>query len=568
MNEIKAQGHSVHMKFTTRRETLKNIERLVILEELLRRKYLDNTVIDANERMVFWNNRKNENRKLIIEKLGRKGDCAQYLHGIYFTPSFAQKTVPELKHLFMADVCHVDFGKYTLFSCYGITANSNMSPVGFAIVFGNENGSTWNEFWNFVKDIHPLLNLLDVTIVTDQDKGQKSAITAIMDEMGHFHCAHHQRGDIIKMCGSKSGTRVYSALWVYNRLVGCRMVEAIEREKDKYMPMMHAKDAQYLNNLEDAEQYPAARCTQGQGIYMCHRSTSAAVESMNAANREMRFKTAVDPLNACILLMKLECKRFSKQRAKAWSSDSFLTPCGTVEYEEVFEGINALDFTITNVSQNKSYECTVCRNMTSSRRPMGKLVVLKQPVNGSFFGTCTCGVDKRDSIPCEHMAALVVSSRIPDITGHNIMPYWWTTDQWKRQFPLNTVANCNTNMAVTHDDHEPSRNYRYCPDRSAPNKAGRPKKNERRKSVLETAGGTRGQKATKRMTVFSQVCISISHATNNCWELEKNCKSRPAKWKSKLQGGFDITNDETEVAVDKSAGGEGGVLEVEGGTAD
>ncbi len=112
---------------------------------------------------------------------------------------------------------------------------------------------------------------------------------------------------------------------------------------------------------------------------MYHKSTSAAVESMNAANHKMCAKTAVDSLNACILLMKLECKRFNEQRAKAWSSNSFMTPRGTVEYEEVFEGINALDFTITIVSQIDSYECTVCQNMTSSRHPMGKVVVLKQP---------------------------------------------------------------------------------------------------------------------------------------------------------------------------------------------
>ena len=61
--------------------------------------------------------------------------------------------------------------------------------------------------------------------------------------------------------------------------------------------MMHVKDAQYLNNLEDAEQYPVARCAQGPGIHMYHRSTSAAVESMNAANHKMRSKTAVDLLN-------------------------------------------------------------------------------------------------------------------------------------------------------------------------------------------------------------------------------------------------------------------------------
>jgi hypothetical protein len=55
---------------------------------------------------------KNKNRELITEKLGRKGDRAQYLHEIYFTPSFAPKTVPELKRLFMADACHVNFGNY------------------------------------------------------------------------------------------------------------------------------------------------------------------------------------------------------------------------------------------------------------------------------------------------------------------------------------------------------------------------------------------------------------------------------------------------------------------------
>ena len=106
-----------------------------------------------------------------------------------------------------------------------------MSPVGFAIVFRNENGTTWNKFWTFAKEIHPLTNLPDVTIVTDQDKGQKSAIPSIVEKTGHFHCAHHWRGNINKMRGSKSGNCVYSALWVYNCLVGCRTVKAIERKK-------------------------------------------------------------------------------------------------------------------------------------------------------------------------------------------------------------------------------------------------------------------------------------------------------------------------------------------------
>ncbi len=149
---------------------------------------------------------------------------------------------------------------------------------------------------------------------------------------------------------------------------------------------------------------------------MYHRSTSARAESMNGANIEMRARAAVDPLNALILLTKLECKRFNAQRAKAWASDGFLTPRGTLEYDEVFEHINCLDFNFTIVVQDDKYECMVRRNMSASKNPSGKVVILKQPVRGSYFGTCSSGVVSRDSIPCEHMAALVVSSRIPDIT--------------------------------------------------------------------------------------------------------------------------------------------------------
>ena len=107
---------------------------------------------------------------------------------------------------------------------------------------------------------------------------------------------HHQNVWIKEWC------RVYSALWLYNCLGGRQTVEAIEREKKHSMEMIHVKDAQYFNNLEDAEQYPAARCAQGPGIYMYHWCTSAAVESMNAANCQMCAKTAVDLLQLNLIL--------------------------------------------------------------------------------------------------------------------------------------------------------------------------------------------------------------------------------------------------------------------------
>jgi hypothetical protein len=104
--------------------------------------------------------------------------------------------VPELQRLVMADACHLNFGKYTLFSCYGITSNANMCPVGFAIIFGNENLLSWKDFWKFIIEFHPCLNQTDVTIVTDQDKGLFSAITEEVPEAVNFHCSYHRSQNI------------------------------------------------------------------------------------------------------------------------------------------------------------------------------------------------------------------------------------------------------------------------------------------------------------------------------------------------------------------------------------
>lgn len=281
------------------------------------------------------------------------------------------------------------------------------------------------------------------------------------------------------MCGAKSGTRVYSALWVYNRLLQCRTVAQLDKEKDKYFPLMHQTDLQYLNTISDLSQYPAARCNVAPGVYMYHRTSSAAVESMNAANREMHAKSAVDPVNACILLIRMECKRFVKQRQLAWAVDTELTRQGTVEYDEVFTNFSSFDFTITDREELYEYQCTVQRNVNTNSRVGANVTIPKEPVRGSYFGTCTCGVVTRDAVPCEHMAAVVVSSRIPQLTRANIMPYWWRTDHWRLQFPQNVVAACHLSIETIREDGIANPNVMYCPAWSAPKMAGRLKKNER-----------------------------------------------------------------------------------------
>ncbi len=90
------------------------------------------------------------------------------------------------------------------------------------------------------------------------------------------------------MCGGGGGKVPNSALWMYNKLMHCRSVALIDHNKSEHFKLIKNKDTQYLNSLIDESQYPSARCTMGENVYMYHHSSSGAVESMNRANNHMR----------------------------------------------------------------------------------------------------------------------------------------------------------------------------------------------------------------------------------------------------------------------------------------
>jgi len=67
--------------------------------------------MSKEERNTFIAKWKTEHRDMLMDQLGPKCVNVSFLHGIFFTPSFSQGTVPELQHLVMADACHLNFGK-------------------------------------------------------------------------------------------------------------------------------------------------------------------------------------------------------------------------------------------------------------------------------------------------------------------------------------------------------------------------------------------------------------------------------------------------------------------------
>ncbi len=139
----------------------------------------------------------------------------KFLMGIMIAPSTSKNQVPFLQEVIQADAAHMSFGKYTLYSAYAKTANGNMSALGFAMLFGNED-KHWTHFWKFIMKTHPIVDQSNKTIITNQDKELLVAIDDIVPLAGEFHCSFHCQQKNVKKCGGKKGHKLLTALWLNN----------------------------------------------------------------------------------------------------------------------------------------------------------------------------------------------------------------------------------------------------------------------------------------------------------------------------------------------------------------
>jgi hypothetical protein len=244
---------------------------------------------------------------------------------------------------------------------------------------------------------------------------------------------------------------------------------------------------------------------------------------MNAANKEMRARTAVDALNATLLLIRIKCNRFLRMKQEAWGDDSFQTTHGKDEFDSIYTDLFPHHYSYF-VSDVKMHWQVKVQHDNVERAEPHYVRFPKEAVNGSFFGTCTCGADKTDAIPCEHMAAIALSSCLhPQITFIFIMPTWWGREQWRKQFPSDVYCDGSTTMKSIKDGKILDVTLRYCPDRTAPNKSGLPKKAERRKSGLEEAmAKAKGKKKPPKMKRRRcAICGKWNHKTEDCFVLTR-----------------------------------------------
>ena len=216
------------------------------------------------------------------------------------------------------------------------------------------------------------------------------------------------------------------------------------------------------------------------------------VEAMNHANKRMRIGSSVDLVNATILLLKMEAERYEKQKDYAVNCNSVLTPKGSALRTEVLEMVKKTDESFrviaTKIEQDEDhphpyYECIV----RGEKSGAVKVEVTCKADYGFYENSCDCGVVETQCVPCVHVMAVVKSKQVPYLTPTNVMPYCWSTAIWRKQFPTNGKICCNIDMEYLKTKYEPNEKLRFMPDFVGKRKRGRPKKQSRMKSALETA---------------------------------------------------------------------------------
>jgi hypothetical protein len=219
---------------------------------------------------------------LLEEGLVEESTLHKYLAGIFIATSTLKQNVPLLQTVYQSDVAHMNFGKYNLYSCYGVTANCNASPVAFGIVFGNEDKSGWVNFWKFGKKIHPALNTPETTIITDWEKGSIEAMEEVLPLACNFFCSFHRKKNIATCV--KGGQGKYSCHWFYQQLLNCSLPDTLTKLCFDHSAHINNNALRYINLVHDHQKFPAAMCAMGDNICMYQRSSQSTAESMNYAN--------------------------------------------------------------------------------------------------------------------------------------------------------------------------------------------------------------------------------------------------------------------------------------------
>jgi hypothetical protein len=85
------------------------------------------------------------------------------------------------------------------------------------------------------------------------------------------------------------------------------------------------------------------------------------------------------------------------------------------------------------------------------------------------------------------MVVVVKSYKIGGLNETNVMPIWWHTSHWRKQYPLECQYVCNFDMESLRNctTSKVEKAYALCPPYAGPCKGGQPREEKRIKGGVE-----------------------------------------------------------------------------------
>ena len=165
-----------------------------------------------------------------------------------------------------------------------------------------------------------------------------------------------------------------------------------------------------------------------------------------------------------------------------------------------------------SIKNDEDFHIGKVKMSINSKSPERTVKIQKVNVNNQYFRTCSCGVPQVDSVPCIHMMAVAKSGRVNGMAVEDLMPWWWTTRQWRLQLPKELYVLANVSMSSLREKWDGDMKIKYCPDWTASRKAGRPKKGTRIPSAIEI-----GVKKRNKKRPYCVWCNKYNHTSDKCF---------------------------------------------------
>ncbi len=90
---------------------------------------------------------------------------------------------------------------------------------------------------------------------------------------------------------------------------------------------------------------------------------------------------------------------------------------------------------------NKDHHAAVVSKKSARKREY-TVIIPKTDTMGSRFGTCTCGCQKKEGIPCDHMVAISKLGRINGLSRIVVMPHWLLIGTQQNSGAINFLRIC------------------------------------------------------------------------------------------------------------------------------